>query len=122
MIKGRLYLYGKPNERLIAIGLCHKYECEYGYDTSTGYFHYEGINASEMRQAYNAIIAVAYKALAFAQARTDLNNVPIKTLNTEFMQAFAAMTYSISTGEPFMFKVDTEAQRAGLKAVGKTHA
>lgn len=113
-------LYGKPNERMILIALCKKCDCDFKYkdDSGIAIITGSGDNVTEVTKAYNAIIAIAYKKLAMAQGSTKLASVNVRTLNTQFMQGFSAMAYSLITGEPFLFKAETEAQRAGLKAGG----
>lgn len=114
-------LAGKPSERMILIALCKKMKAEFFYNEITGIAIVTAENQDEIQditKAYNAFIGIAYKKLAIAQVQPKLVDVQIRTLTSEFMQAFAAMAYSIITGEPFMFKAETEAQRAGLKAGG----
>lgn len=114
-------LYGKPSERLILLGITEKYDLQFKADEVTGNCVISG-DAEKVTQAidlYDRVIAVAYKRLAFTQASNKFANIPIKTLNSEFMQAFATVSYSLFTGKAFMFIGDTEAKRAGLKAVSE---
>lgn len=117
----RVNLYGKPNERLIMLGLCEKHDCGFIYDETTGSAIVRGENAFILRTEYNDIINVAYKALAFAQADHKFDNVPNKTLVSEFMHAYATITYSLITGKTMQWHAQTEAQRAGIKAVTKAN-
>lgn len=112
----RVNLYGKPAERLILIALCKRDNQRFIYDEKTGYASIIGNSSSNTRDEFFRIITIAYKKLAFAQAQKQFADVPIKSLNSEFMRAFAAMACSLITGEPFTFKADTEIERAGLRA------
>lgn len=117
----RVNLYGKPSERLILVGLCEHYDCEFEYNETTGLAFAKGNNAFEVRKDYEAIINKAYKALAFAQADHKFDDVPNKTLVSQFMQAFATLAYSIITGKPMTWYGGSEVQRAGIKAVSEAN-
>lgn len=117
----RVNLYGKPSERLILVGLCEKYNCRFEYDEATGLAFARGDNAFTLRTEYETIINVAYRALAFAQADHKLDGVPNKTLVSEFMESYATITYSLLTGKTMKWYAQTEAQRAGVKAVTKVN-
>lgn len=117
MIKSvRVNLYGKPSERLIFVGLCEKYNCTFTYDEDTGFAIAQGENAFEVRKTYEAIIATAYKRLAFMQADHRFDNVPNKTLVSQFMQVYATWTYSLLTGKTVMTHAKTEVEREAIKA------
>lgn len=114
-------LYGKPSERLILLGICEKYNLQSKVDEVTGNCTVSGDseNVTDAMDLYDKVIATAYKRLAFTQASNKFADIPIKTLNSEFMQAFATVAYSLFTGKAFMYIGDTEAKRAGLKAVSE---
>jgi hypothetical protein len=115
----RVNLYGKPSERLIFIGLCETLDCTFTYDETTGLMFARGKDAFALRDQYEEIINTAYKALAFAQADHKLDNIPNKTLVSEFMHAYATIAYSMITGKTVKWSAKTEAQRAGIKAIMK---
>lgn len=115
----RVNLYGKPSERLIFVGLCEKYDCKFEYDEATGLAFARGDNAIELRNVYEQIINKAYRTLAFAQADHRFDDIPNKTLVSQFMHAFATLTYSIITGKPMTQYAQTEVNRAAYKAVGE---
>jgi hypothetical protein len=119
----RVNLYGKPNERLIFVGLCEHYDCKFEYDEDTGLAFAKGDNAFEVRKNYEAIINKAYKALAFAQADHKFDDVPNRTLVSDFMRGFATIAYSVITGKAMSWHAFTEVERAGIKAasVGNTN-
>lgn len=121
ILKEAYRLNGKPSERLILIGLCKRYNVQFKINETTGNAVIAGVpnDISQVHDAYYASISIAYKKLAMAMANPRLASIPAKTLTSEFMQAYAAMAYSLITGERFMFKAETESHRAGLKAGGQ---
>lgn len=112
----RVNLYGRPSERLILIALCNRDKHKFVYEESTGYASIIGKDPGLIRDEFFKIISVAYKKLAFAQAQPEFADIPVKTLNSEFMRAYTAIACALINGEPLKFKADTEIQRAGLKA------
>lgn len=118
MNKIRFRLYGKPHERLILVGLCEKFSAEFSYNESTGYAVVTGgaMSLHSIRKTYEELINHAYRALALAHAQRNLSEIPIKTLDSEFMQAFSTIAYSLITGKTMTWKAQTEAQRAGIRA------
>lgn len=109
--------YNKPSERVILLALCKRYDCtaevNVNHDVVVGG---EPNTVAELVNAYASITSLAYRKLAVAQISNKLAHVNSKTLTTEFMQAFAAVTCSFITGDAFMFETKTESHRAGLKA------
>ncbi len=119
MIKSTFRLANKPYERTILISLAEKYDCDFSYDEQTGFAVVSSqskVFLYSIRAQFNEITSFAYRKLAFTQADNKFADVPIKTLNSEFMQGFTPTIVSVLTGNAVVFPAKTEAQRAGLMA------